>query len=61
MNRRCNMFIINNAPYNHITLELHEMLTYSIEKDGVDFGTPEEQYFVLQENLLDFLDDHESI
>ena len=44
-----------------MTLELHEMLTYSIEKDGVDCGTAEEQYFVLQENLLDFLDDHESI
>lgn len=53
------MLIVNNTPYNLTTLELHDMLTYRIEKDRGNFSKPEEQYFVLRENLLDFLDDND--
>ena len=53
------MFIFNSSPHNHVTLELHDMLTYCIEKEQANFETPEEQYFVMHENLLDILDNHE--
>lgn len=55
------MLIVNNTLFNLTTLELHDMLTYRIEKDRANSRKSEEQYLVFQENLLDSYDNSESI